>query len=564
MYILLDRSNNGFKVLDTSDNVVEFFTIEQLKSLYLQDSSLVIYGLSNLNLIANIPIYTVLRLYDKNNVAHDFDGYTLTDACPNYDIMKYQILDAYNEPEIMNDIELFSSLYDILQRINKGLYDERILGSTDYKYIVESTENDCYTILDEVSGKRYQCDAFTAPYIYFVEGKAIKGIELTFNCTYIGSFSYSTKTQYMKFFGCVNESKFKPVSGYITLDKALVASDSKSIIKDFQGYDAFNVGYHFPIVIVFKYTRALPNQKCLNLRYNMLQDTIVDIKTQSIKGVSGVDYNDVPMIAESFRALNFCTEDLKDKMLENLRLYETKCNVFKRPFDLKKLLRRTKKVGYNGEAFILDDYKVGSRQTRDFIFNTPVGNIFITTENCLDDCVYGNIFTTRLTNTGSVFWNFKTQRVDLLTLTVGNSDGCLCNEEFDKYLDYADKNGISYFDNVIYPICFSEVCFEDGDLMIDVACLVNGEGRGTWHSISVFKVPLIFTGCRNERYSNGWIFRTMFQTLYMPFSAVERLYGFVDSSTLVGYYSTSRKPEREIMNSVLGPADRYLSKYYKK
>lgn len=33
MYILLDRSNNGFKVLDTSDNAVEFFTIEQLKRL---------------------------------------------------------------------------------------------------------------------------------------------------------------------------------------------------------------------------------------------------------------------------------------------------------------------------------------------------------------------------------------------------------------------------------------------------------------------------------------------------------------------------------------------------
>lgn len=113
---------------------------------------------------------------------------------------------------------------------------------------------------------------------------------MTFNCTYIGSFSYSTKTQYMQFFGCANESKFKPASGYVTLDKALVASDSKSIIKDFQGYDAFNVGYHFPIVNVFKYTRALPNQKCLNLRYNMLQDTIVDIKTQSIKGVSGIDY----------------------------------------------------------------------------------------------------------------------------------------------------------------------------------------------------------------------------------------------------------------------------------
>lgn len=140
MYILLDRSNNGFKVLDTSDNAVEFFTIEQLKSLYLQDSSLVIYGLSNLNLIANTPIYTVLRLYDKNNVAHDFDGYTLTDACPNYDIMRYQILDAYNEPEVMNDIELFSSLYNILQRINRNLYDKRILGSTDYKYVVESTE----------------------------------------------------------------------------------------------------------------------------------------------------------------------------------------------------------------------------------------------------------------------------------------------------------------------------------------------------------------------------------------------------------------------------------------
>lgn len=80
--------------------------------------------------------------------------------------------------------------------------------------------------------------------------------------------------------------------------------------------------------------------------------------------------------------------------------------------------------------------------------------------------------------------------------------------------------------------------------------------------MSIFKVPLIFTGCRNERYSDGWIFRTLFQTMYMPLEVVENLYGYVDSSTLVGYYSTSRKPERKIMESVLGCADRYLSKLY--
>ena len=42
------------------------------------------------------------------------------------------------------------------------------------------------------------------------------------------------------------------------------------------------------------------------------------------------------------------------------------------------------------------------------------------------------------------------------------------------------------------------------------------------------------------------------------------MYILLDSSTLVGYYSTNRKPARIIMNSVLGIADRYLSKYYKK
>lgn len=50
--------------------------------------------------------------------------------------------------------------------------------------------------------------------------------------------------------------------------------------------------------------------------------------------------------------------------------------------------------------------------------------------------------------------------------------------------------------------------------------------------------------------------------MYMPLEVVENLYGYVDNSTLVGYYSTSRKPERKIMESVLGYADRYLSKLY--
>lgn len=564
MYILLERSKEGFKILDTSDGAVELFNTEQLKSLYFQDSSIVIYGLSKLNLIANVPIYTVLRVYDEENVAHDFDGYTLTSACADYDIMKYQILDVYNEPEVVYNIDLFSSLYDILQRINKDLYDERILTSTDYKYSVVSTESDSYTILDETSGKQYQCDAFTAPYIYFVEGKAIRGIELTLGCTYIGSFAYSTKTQYMKFFSCVNAEKFKPVSGYRIENRYIITSDAKSIVKDFQGFDAFNVGYHFPVVNVFNYTRALPNQKCLNLRYQLIQDTIVDVKPQKMLGASGIVYNDMQMIAESFRAINFCNESIDYKMFTNLELYETKCNVFKKSFDLKKLLRRTKKIGYNGQSFILDNYSVGSRQTYDFTFTTPVGNFVITTENHINDMVYGNIFTTRIINTGSAYWNFKTQLVNLMTSKESSTEGCLFNDSFDAFLDYADREGISYFNNSIYPLCFSELTFEDGDLMIDVACLVNGEGRGTHHSIAVFKVPLLFTGCRNERYSDGWIFRTIFQTLYIPFSAVESLYGYIDSSTLLGYYSTNRKQARDILNSVTGAADRYLSKFYKK
>ena len=564
MYILLERFDSGFKILDTSDGAIELFSKEQLISLYSQNSSIIIYGLSKLNLIAGVPIYTVLRVYDKYNIAHDFDGYTLTSACSNYDIMRYQVLDVYNEPEIVYDIELFSSLYDILQRINKDLYDERILTSTDYKYSVMTTENDNYTILDEISGKSYQCDAFTAPYIYFVEGKAIRGIELTLNCTYIDSFAYSTKSQYMKFFSCINSEKFKPVSGYHVEDRQLIASDSKSIMNDFQGFDAFIVGYHFPIVNVFNYTRALPNQDCLNLKYKLVQDTIVDVKTQKITGASGVVYNDMQAIAETFKAINFFSEDLGNKMFANLELYETKCNVFRRPYDLKQLLRRTKRVGFNGQSFLIDDYQVGSRQTRDFIFATPVGNLVITTENHVDDNVYGNIFTTRMTNTGSAYWNFKTQLVNLMTSKESSIAGCLYNEKFDAFLDYADREGISYFNNSIYPLCFSELAFEDGDLLIDVACLVNGKGRGTHHSIAVFKIPLIFTGCRNERYANGWIFRTIFQTLYIPFSAVERLYGYVDSSTLISYYPTNRKPARDIMNSVLSSASNYLSKLYEK
>lgn len=560
MYIFLERVNDKYRILDTEDNSRDIYTADELRSLYINYEDTVIYGLSYLNLTAGVAINTVMRLYDADNIAHDFDGYTLTDACNDYDTLRYQILDVYNEPEVMNDIGLFELMFAFLRSANKNLYDERLLQSTDYKYSVFSSGVDFYIIKDE-DGETYKCDAFTAPYVYFVEGKAIQGLTLTTDCTYVNDFIYSIKSEYMKYFSCTRSNQFKPVVGYITRDKDSVVSDARSIMKDFGGYDSFNVGYHFPIVNVFKYTRALPDQRCLDYRYQLTRETIVDVGKTKITAISGVVYDNLTVIAETYKALNFCNESLGEKLLENLSVYETKCKIFNRQFDLANLLRQTKKF-CNGQCYQVDGYKVNSRQTRDFTFVTPVGSIVITTENNVNDKVYGNIFTTRITNTGSAYFNFMAQKVQLMTGEESNRYGSLYNEDLDDCLRYADRECISYFDNNIYPLCFSDITYEEGDILINVACLVCGVGKQTHHSMSIFKVPLIFTGCRNERYSDGWIFRTLFQTMYMPLEVVENLYGYVDSSTLVGYYSTSRKQERKIMESVLGCADRYLSKLY--
>lgn len=560
MYILLERVNDKYRILDTEDNSRDIYTADELRSLYINYEDTVIYGLSYLNLTAGVAINTVMRLYDADNIAHDFDGYTLTDACNDYDTLRYQILDVYNEPEVMNDIGLFELMFAFLRSVNKNLYDERLLQSTNYKYSVFSSGADFYIIKDK-DGETYKCDAFTAPYVYFVEGKAIQGLTLTTDCTYVNDFIYSIKSEYMKYFSCTRSNQFKPVAGYVTRDKDSVVSDARSIMKDFGGYDSFNVGYHFPIVNVFKYTRALPDQKCLDYRYQLTRETIVDVGKTKITAASGVVYDNLMVVAETYKALNFCNESLGEKLLENLSVYETKCKIFNRQFDLANLLRQTKKF-CNGQCYQVDGYKVNSRQTRDFTFVTPVGSIVITTENNVNDKVYGNIFTTRITNTGSAYFNFMAQKVQLMTGEESNRYDSLYNEDLDDCLKYADRECISYFDNNIYPLCFSDITYEEGDILINVACLVCGAGKKTHHSMSIFKVPLIFTGCRNERYSDGWIFRTLFQTMYMPLEVVENLYGYVDSSTLVGYYSTSRKPERKIMESVLGCADRYLSKLY--
>lgn len=134
MYILLERVNDKYRILDTEDNSRDIYTADELRSLYINYEDTVIYGLSYLNLTAGVAINTVMRLYDADNIAHDFDGYTLTDACNDYDTLRYQILDVYNEPEVMNDIGLFELMFAFLRSVNKNLYDERLLQSTNYKY----------------------------------------------------------------------------------------------------------------------------------------------------------------------------------------------------------------------------------------------------------------------------------------------------------------------------------------------------------------------------------------------------------------------------------------------
>lgn len=54
MYILLERVDNKYRILDTEDNSRDIYTTDELRSLYINYEDTVIYGLSYLNLTAGV------------------------------------------------------------------------------------------------------------------------------------------------------------------------------------------------------------------------------------------------------------------------------------------------------------------------------------------------------------------------------------------------------------------------------------------------------------------------------------------------------------------------------
>lgn len=558
MYLLLERNNDNFRILDTEDSSKDWYTREELRNLYISYEDTVIYGLSYLNITANVPLHLVVRLYSEDNIAKDFDGYTLTDACNEYDSLRYQILDIFNEPVIANDIELFSFLFDMTREVNKSLYDERLLQSTNYMYEVYSVGDTSYRVKDS-NGDIYIADAFTAPYIYFIEGVAIKGLTLSLSGTKIGDHYYGIKSAYMNYFDCKPRSNVKPINGCISTEIQSLEADYKSIASEFGINDILYLENSFPLINVFKHTRQFPDQSCLSIKLKLAQGLVNSVSMKSITLTDGTVCTSKNTIAESFRLLHFVNDDLKDELMRSLEGYQAKCTLADKYFDLRKFLASSIKLtSYN--TTILSHIKPGARGQLDMSLSIlDRGAIIVSTENNVDDGYYGNIFLTRFTQVGSMWLDFNDLTLKVETMTKMNRGSCLSNDTLLSFIDYAKRNKISYYEDNIIPLCIYDIAlFEDTDLSINVLCLMQTGGKTVTHSISIVKVPLIFTGCRNEKYSDGWVFRLLFQTVYISDEVVKMLYGCVNISDLIELYPTNTKSARYISKALIKSTENFL------
>lgn len=557
MYLLLEKNNDKFKILDTDDNSRDWYTREELRNLYITYEDTIIYGLSYLNITANVPLHLVVRLYSEDNIAKDFDGYTLTDACDEYDTLRYQILDVFNEPIIANDIELFSSLFDITREINKSLYDERLLQNTNYMYEVYSVGDDSYRIKDS-NGDIYTADAFTAPYIYFIEGVAVKGLTLSLSGTEIGEHYYGVKSAYMNYFDHKSRSSTKPINGCISAEVSDFEASYDSISSEFGINDILYLENYFPLMNVFKHTRQFPDQSCLSTKLKLAQGVVTSVGMKSVTLADGTVCISRNIIAESFRLLHFANDSLKDELMKNLEGYQAKCNLLGKYFDLKKFLTRSVRL-IDNQTVIMSDFRLGSRDQLDMSLNIQdKGAIIVSTENNIDNNWYSNIFLTRYSKVGSMWLDFKdlTLKVESMSKMMSRSD--LSGDDFNAFVTYANRNKISYYEDNIVPLCIYSIALEDDDLAINILCAMETKGKGVGHSISIVKVPLILTGCRNEKYFDGWIFRLAFQTIYISDEVVKMLYGCANISDLYELYPTNTKPARYISNALMKSTEKFL------
>lgn len=562
MLLVTSKSNNIYTILDTDDMTSDTISKEELLP-FLQAGNIV-YGETAFALEYNLKSTLILRLYgnDKADVK-DYDGYLLRDYCSEYNEYTTQIIDSIDFKNLLSNLDIWKVLCDAIKEINPCPYNlDYLENPLEIGYKVYSSAKDSLTLKDLSDDNLYSCDFFTCLFIYLEEHKGIDGLEYISKDSLLYYNTHLTAKDVLDTYwasSLANSKSNKILDGNnISLTQELLEADYDELESLFGGRDALIVDFCYIPIYNIKRNMQVVNQSGM-IPYFLQYDVAYKLEGKHLFFKNGKTLDSFNEIARLYKNLCYESDELKQQVFSAVESHQVRAMTLNQSFDLEKL--SSKCISNSSDFAILKplSFRPGVLPLDDLIgwYRTPFGDFQVNQVDYNDytDGNYGNIWMLRVTQTGSCAYSFEEYKVVSDTMKNISNKGTLSNDMYKRYMELAQLNGISYCQDLIIPLCIDKIEMFENSISISLACIIrNDYGIDNFDEIAVtniniVSIPLIFTDGNFTEYDDCFVYRCLFQTIYLEKRLVHSLYGSVyDYQSFSCWESISRKADRELSN----------------
>jgi hypothetical protein len=562
MFILTSRSDydDKFTVLDTDDMIEETYSKGEL--LGILQTGVTIYGTSLFSLENNSELTVVLRLYTDEDV-RDFDGFLLRDLPEEQSEYFYQVIDSINEVE---SLKTYSFLRNLIQSLlpdyNKNLYNLSLLDNKNYGYDLFAYDKASLTLKESKSGELYGCDFYECLFIYLEEKQAINGVAyISLHDLQLDNGLVLSDTDilqsYLDNIGSIDESN-------------KVQNIVKNNIITSANFTWENIDSMIPLYSI-KLTDF--NFPLYNIKSNIvegkpyMQYHFVN-KCHKVVGFDNVGFifedgtllnyaDNVEKIWSQMDALEFKSDDIKLNFINWYNVYVSKCKLMHKDYVESKDLINNSCTFENGSFLTQLGKSHIDLCSQPFVVKTSFGDIEI--QGNLE-FPYKYLWLTRFTQLGSIGYDFT--KSSIIVANMKDFNVCLDNEVFGELINKCILSGVTYYGDILCPVCVSWLNETEDGMEIDIACMISCRADGEWMyksennnsytGYSIVNIPLLNIGSKVIHDGDKYIIKLMCSTLVISDSVMHNLVGTYDKVTAeysLWNYQESSRPKDKVMKA---------------
>ena len=586
MYLVVGKSDTHYSIIDTKDMVEEQLSKDDVYQLLQQ--GVVIWGTSSFSIENNTNLTVILRLHGEDmNDIRDYDGWLFTDYDSSRSPYYYQIMDVYNTHGELYDPSVFAFVCRNMRDMNRCPYNMNNLlyvSTNSYKVYAYNSK---YLTLKDSNLDLYQCDFYTCLYCYLVEetgiegvtsidvdslwynGKQLKGVDVLQEYWKYSIAKMSTMTEKEK---RERSELLNREDGILTIEG--IECNYDELARTFGDRSMMVLSdSHIPLFDIRRVIRH-SNEGYLYKPWFTEFKRITDVSQKGITFEDGRVLDDWQLIISLCRVLECINTDIKER-------FDKACNGRMAMLKISNegLYNDYNKYKHYSRFLSLDEFwviKPPSMYLNNIRDNWEM-NIRADKFGCVEikptgvisdiDMQWKRVMISCYTNTTTAWWNFEDNTVCMGTQKEFHTGSRgLNNERFRTVYHQAVRDGLTYFDDSILPICVSEFQMDDDGINIKICCLVVDtveiSKEPTLISVGVIQVPLIFFGGKIVDFGDYIKVYTLAHSIALDKQALSNLSGVGNYDCL--FYNqfadlNSLKPNRELIKYM----DKDIAKCFK-